>query len=321
MTRPIRGRDAQWGRGRLLLTRISNPNGIGASRPGVARHESPWVRAAFQFGIGNSVRQRMLGPEMRLDEDSAGDEMPWGARRALCRWLGVVALLGFGMTLPAQTASPPVPAAGPCPVVGAEGLTRLLKPIRQKHGVPAMAAAIVTSQGAVAVGAVGVRRRGTEVGVTLLDQWHLGSDTKAMTAALVAVLVERKQLRWDTTVAEVFPDLAAGFNPEVKGVTVKELLSHHAGLPANLNLGQYQGRDASRERSRAVRETLGLAPQSSPGSKYQYSNLGYILAGAIVEQLTGRSWEAAMQEEIFTPLRMASAGFGGTGTAGQLDQP
>jgi CubicO group peptidase (beta-lactamase class C family) len=263
----------------------------------------------------------MLGADMQLAGNLLGRGMARGAPRALFARLGLVAALAFGMPLSAQTTNPPAPAAGPCPMVGAEGVSRLLKPIRQKHQVPALAAAIVASQGVTAVGAVGVRKRGTEVGVTLEDQWHLGSDTKAMTATLVAVLVERRQVRWDSTVAEVFPDLAAGFNPEMKGVTVKELLAHHAGLPANLSLAQFQGSDAPREGLRAVRESLGRAPQSPPGTKYQYSNLGYIVAGAIVERITGQTWEAAMRREIFTPLHMERAGFGGTGTAGMVDQP
>ena len=63
----------------------------------------------------------------------------------------------------------------------------------------------------VTAGVVGTRKRGTEIAATLNDQWHLGSDTKAMTATLVAKLVEKGRLKWESTVAEVFPDLAAGF--------------------------------------------------------------------------------------------------------------
>ena len=94
-------------------------------------------------------------------------------------------------------------------------MTNLLAPIRAKHQVPAMAAALVTSKGLVTVGAVGTRKRGTETAVTLNDQWHLGSDTKAMTATLVAKLIEKGRLKWDSTVAEVFPDLATGFTPRL----------------------------------------------------------------------------------------------------------
>src|SRR5689334_24067200 len=69
------------------------------------------------------------------------------------------------------------PSSAFCPLVGDEDVTSLLKPIRQKFGVPAMAAAVVTSDGVQFKGAVGVRKRDTQIPVTLEDLWHLGSDT------------------------------------------------------------------------------------------------------------------------------------------------
>jgi CubicO group peptidase (beta-lactamase class C family) len=208
-----------------------------------------------------------------------------------------------------------------CPAVGDEVVTQLLKPIRQKFNVPAMAVAVVTSDGIKFVGAVGVRKRGTEIPVALDDLWHLGSDGKAMTSTLIARLVERGQLKWDSTLTEIFPDLAPQMNPEFQKVTLLQLLSHRAGLPANLNLADYLGNDAQSLRLRAVREELAKKPQSAPGSKYLYSNLGYIIAGAVIEKITGQSWENAISNEVFNPLQMKSVGFGGTGTPGQIDQP
>jgi CubicO group peptidase (beta-lactamase class C family) len=208
-----------------------------------------------------------------------------------------------------------------CPTAGDEAVTRILKPIRQKFNVPAMALAVVTSDGIKFLGVAGVRKRGTEIPVALDDFWHLGSDGKAMTSTLIARLVERGQLKWDLTLGEVFPELAPGMNPEFRWVTLLQLLSHHAGLPANLNLAEYSGSDVKSLRLRAVREELAKKPQSPPGSKYAYSNLGYIIAAAVVERTTGAQWEQAIAEEVFNPLGMKTAGFGGTGTPGQIDQP
>jgi CubicO group peptidase (beta-lactamase class C family) len=138
---------------------------------------------------------------------------------------------------------------------------------------------------------------------------------------LIARLVERGLLQWDSTLAEVFPELAAQMNPDFQKVTLLQLLSHRAGLPADLKGSDYLGNDVKSLRLRAVREALAQKPQSTPGSQTAYSNLGYIIAGAVVEKVTGESWEDAMVKEIFKPLRMTSAGFGGTGTPGQIDQP
>jgi len=207
-------------------------------------------------------------------------------------------------------------------VAGDEAVTRALKPIREKSDVPAITATVVTSDGIQFVGAVGVRKRGTEIPVTLEDRWHLGSDTKAMTSTLIAKLVERGQLKWDLTMAEVFPDLAPQMNAEFQKVTLLHLLSHRAGLPPNLKLANYTtGADVMALRLQAVQEELAKKPQSPPGQTYKYSNLGYIIAGAVVEKVTGKSWEELMRSEIFEPLKMKSASFGGTGTPGQIDQP
>jgi len=211
--------------------------------------------------------------------------------------------------------------AGFCPVVGDEAVTEALKPIRQKFNVPSIAAAMVTSEGIKFVGAVGVRKRGTETPVTLTDLWHLGSDGKAMTSTLIARLVERGMLKWDSTIAEVFPELVAQMNPDFQKVTLLQLLSHRAGLPANLDLTKYLGDDVANLRLRAVREALAAKPRNKPGSVFEYSNLGYIVAAAMVEKKTGQTWEHTIQEEVFKPLQMESAGFGGTGTPGKIDQP
>src|SRR6266849_3624218 len=72
--------------------------------------------------------------------------------------------------------------------------------------LPALAAAVVKDGKIVAVGAVGTRKAGATAPVTVHDRFHLGSDTKAMTALLAAMFVEEGKLRWDTTVAAVFPE-------------------------------------------------------------------------------------------------------------------
>lgn len=259
---------------------------------------------------------------MKPDSKSFGCGLAVGALAML--GVCVALLLVAAMVMQkreAKAAAKSHPASAFCPLVGDEAVTSVLKPIRQKFGVPAMAAAVVTSEGIQIIGAVGVRKRGTEIPVTLADQWHLGSDTKAMTATLIARLVERGQLKWDMTLAEVFRDLAPQMHPDFKTVTLLHLLSHRAGLPANLDLVKYSGDDVVALRLRAVRQELTKPPTHAPGSHYEYSNLGYIIAGAVVEKITGKTWEKALSTEIFEPLQMKTAGFGGTGTAGQIDQP
>jgi len=198
----------------------------------------------------------------------------------------------------------------------------LLEPVRQKHNLPALAGAIVTGKGLVAIGAVGVRKAGTDTRVTPDDQWHLGSDTKAMTAVLIASLIEKGRLEWSTSIGESFPDLAQDMQPEMRKITLLQLLSHRSGLPANTLWGLVSTQAPLQEQRRNVVKSLSsMKLKSEPGTAYEYSNLGYVVAGAMAEKVTGRPWETLIAQAVFEPLGMKSAGFGGTGTAGKIDQP
>ncbi len=201
-------------------------------------------------------------------------------------------------------------------------LKDLLEPIQQKYNLPALAGAIVTSKNLVAIGVVGVRKRGTDIPVTINDKWHLGSDTKAMTATLIGALVEQNKLAWETTIDEIFPDQAKTMQLELRKVTLLQLLSHRSGLPANLFWNLIQKTESIQDQRQAVVKIASNSKLlSKPGSKFIYSNLGYVIAGAMAEKVTNTSWEDLMSKIIFGPLEMKSAGFGGTGTPGKIDQP
>ncbi len=170
------------------------------------------------------------------------------------------------------------------------------------------------------MGVAGVRRKGTDTPVTLNDKWHLGSDTKAMTATLIGKLVECGQLRWDTTMAEAFPELASGFDPQNRQITVVQLLTHQSGLPRDLAWWDYSHEGTvQQQRLKVIKQALSAPPE--PGNNFEYSNLGYVIAGAVIEKVTAKAWEQEMQDEIFTPLHMDGAGFGTMAMTEEPDQP
>ena len=229
-------------------------------------------------------------------------------------WGAVAAVL---LACRAGRAAEAVGGSGDAEVVAA------LRPIVEKSGVPAMAAAVVTSRGMGPCGAVGVRKSGAPVAAGTNDLWHLGSDTKAMTAVLVGQLVEQGDVTWDTTVAEIFPERAAAFHAECRAITLRQLLTHRSGVRANLDWGALakEGGSVQAQRLKALEQGLSEKPAFAPGSSNLYSNAGYVILGAVIERKTGRAWEEVIQERLFKPLGMQRAGFGGTGTPGQLDQP
>src|SRR5882672_4223435 len=94
-----------------------------------------------------------------------------------------------------------------------------------------MVAAVLRGERIIAQGAAGVRKRGTAERITLDNQFHLGSCTKAMTATLVAMLVEEGKLNWTTTLGELFADTVKPMHPAWEKVTLRQVLAHRAGLP------------------------------------------------------------------------------------------
>ena len=101
---------------------------------------------------------------------------------------------------------------------------------RTRAGLPAVAALVQIDGKTEAQAAVGVRALGQIRSVTPQDSWHLGSDAKAMTATLIARLVERGFLRYEDTMAKIFPGIAARMNPVFHDATVAQLLTHTAWL-------------------------------------------------------------------------------------------
>jgi CubicO group peptidase (beta-lactamase class C family) len=235
------------------------------------------------------------------------------------RGLGVIAVV----LLCATEVLPQEPAGKAGAAEADPRINEVLESIRVKHPVPALAGAIVTSDGLVAIGTVGVRKAGTEIPATIDDKWHLGSDTKAMTATLIGLLVEQGKLKWETTVEQVFPDIAPELQPELRQATLLHILSHRAGLPANIPWFALVklGLSLPDQRLEGVKMLAKIKLLSAPGTQYLYSNLGYVLAGAIAEKTMSASWEDLIVKFVFEPLGMKSVGFGGTGTPGEIDQP
>jgi len=92
-------------------------------------------------------------------------------------------------------------------------LDSMLEPYLTRYDLPAVAAAVIKDGKVVSAGAVGTRKAGIKIPVTIDDRFHLGSDTKAMTALLAAMLIEEGNLRWDTTPADIFPEIAEKMDP------------------------------------------------------------------------------------------------------------
>jgi CubicO group peptidase (beta-lactamase class C family) len=207
-------------------------------------------------------------------------------------------------------------------------LDSTLAPYLERYGLPALAAAVARDGTIVAAGAVGTRRTGTNPPVTVNDRFHLGSDTKAMTALLAAMLVEEGTLRWDSTVGEVFPELAERMDPGLRKVTLVQLLSHTSGVPSdNQAVADLLVKSLSQEgnldelRYWLVREWVAQPLASAPGTTFAYANMNYVVAGAMIERVSGRTWDELVTARVFTPLELRTAGLGCQASLGRVDAP
>ena len=183
--------------------------------------------------------------------------------------------------------------------------------------VPAMGALIIRDGKVAEKAQLGVRRMGGGP-VQAGDVWHIGSDGKAMTATLIGRLVDHGVLHWDEPLDQMLPALAADARPEYRKVTLRMLLTHHAGLPDHYHdekeiIPFYTDTRPMRDQRLAyLKLALTDAPIDIPGKRFSYSNNGFILAAAIAEHATGQSYERLMWTKVFRPLHMTSPGFGMT---------
>src|SRR5262249_9048299 len=148
----------------------------------------------------------------------------------------------------------------------------------EKFKLPGMAAAVVEGGRVTAIGAAGIRCRGNAEKIAVDDLFHIGSDTKSMTATVAAMLVEEGKLQWSSTPADILPKAGiTKIDPAWKRVTLEELLTHRAGVRANpdmfglLLVRAFSG-SPQKERHDICQAMLRRPPDKEPGKGFLYSN-------------------------------------------------
>lgn len=216
--------------------------------------------------------------------------------------------------LTALALAPATAAAGRVLARPADAPEAVLGEVFEAAAPVALGAAVIGRDGVAWSGVRGVRRAGTADTVTTDDRWHLGSNTKAMTAAVFARLVEQGRARWEMPLAEAFPDLA--IDPAWGGATLDDFMRHRAGLTDAAVMGRdwlmtarADPRSLPEQRRAIAAAALAAPPPGTPG-QFAYGNANYVLVGAAIERIAGAAWEDVMRAELFGPLALDSAGFG-----------
>ncbi|MBX7248975.1 MAG: beta-lactamase family protein [Caulobacteraceae bacterium] len=189
----------------------------------------------------------------------------------------------------------------------------LVAGVLRETRAPALAGLVVSKDRRLFLDAKGLRRIGGPDPVTPDDRWHLGSNTKAMTAAVYGRLVEKGRARWGATLPELFPDLT--LDPAWRQTTIEAILGHRAGLFDEGLTGPEWGamlatpKPVRTERTELIAKALSTAPKG-PAGAFHYANADYILAGAAIERIADKPWEDVIRAELWEPLGITSAGFG-----------
>jgi D-alanyl-D-alanine carboxypeptidase len=194
-----------------------------------------------------------------------------------------------------------------------DALQKSLREYRDEYGIPGIAAVVLTRDSILDIGIDGVRKLGAPDSIEIDDQFHIGSNTKALTGFVAGVLVEKGLLRWDTRISDVFPEFAGTTQDVYKDKTLQDLLSHRAQILKFMSgsefaqLPDFEGSDVE-QRKAFTDWLLQQEPLDIDTTRgYTYSNAGYGIAAAMLEKVSGKSWEELMQDELFDPLEIAAA--------------
>ena len=214
-----------------------------------------------------------------------------------------IALAGCATTPPPAPATPmqvadTVDAAAPPPDYDYE-----MQRVMQAYDSTGMAAAVMVDGKIAWTGAAGLAEEDTDRSVTTDMLWPIASISKAFTTTALAILVDRGEVEWDAPVRTYIPEFAM-WDPWVsEHFTVRDALTHRSGLP--LGAGDLLiWPDGDAEPEDVIAALPHLRPSTGFRSEYAYDNLLYVVAGEIVERVSGRDWGEFVTGEILQPVGM-----------------
>jgi CubicO group peptidase (beta-lactamase class C family) len=185
----------------------------------------------------------------------------------------------------------------------------LMHRLMSTDNVPGAALALIKDGKTVLEKGYGFRDLAMPAPVTTATLFNIGSISKSFTALGVAQLVDQQRVDLDTPVARYLPDLRLSDAQTQQTVTLRQLLSHSSGLPAD----EQWPPQVPPTREGIVAEFASMPITAAPGTRFQYCSRCIVLAAYILERMTGQSWEADTRARIFEPLGMTTATFGPLG--------
>lgn len=200
-------------------------------------------------------------------------------------------------TLVAMLVAAPVHAAPP------EGFEARVEELRKAAGVPGMYVAVVEQGKPTLARGFGVRKLGDPAPVGPDTIFPTGSTGKAVTVAALATLVDAGKIGWDDKVIDRLPGFQMYDAWVTREMTIRDLLVHRSGLGLGAGDLLFVPR-TNIPRAEAVRRLRYIKPATSFRSSYAYDNVLYMVAGQLIEAVTGETWEDYVREHVFAPAQM-----------------
>jgi CubicO group peptidase (beta-lactamase class C family) len=182
----------------------------------------------------------------------------------------------------------------------------LMLRLMSTDSVPGAALALIKDGEIVLEKGYGLRDLETQAPVTTATLFNIGSISKSFTALGIAQLVDRQHADLDASVLKYIADLRLSDPQVVQALTLRQLLSHTSGLPAD---ERWPPR-VPPTREGIVAEFANVPINAAPRIRFQYCSRCIVLAAYILERTTGQSWETYTRAQIFDPLGMTTASFG-----------
>jgi CubicO group peptidase (beta-lactamase class C family) len=186
------------------------------------------------------------------------------------------------------------------------GFEQKVEQLRVKAGAPGIAIAVVEKGKTTLARGWGVRKLGDPAPVTADTIFWTGSTGKAFTAAALAILVDQGRIGWDDKVIDHMPWFRM-YDPWVtREITIRDLLVHRSGLGLGAGDLLFVPR-GSLSRKETVERLAHIKPVTSFRSAYAYDNILYAVAGQLIEEVTGKTWEEFMTQDMLKRGGMNSA--------------
>lgn len=184
-------------------------------------------------------------------------------------------------------------------------LAEAVRGIQAKWSVPGITVGVL-QDGAMTFHGFGTINVDTGLPVATGSIFQIGSITKVFTTTAVMRLVEAGKIELDAPISTYLPDVKLSTAESSKALTVRHMLNHMSGLFGDHFPDYGRGDDAL---ERAIAEIGELTPTTEPDVAWSYCNLAFMIAGRVLEVVTGKTYEAVMDEQVFGPLKLSPITF------------